>query len=243
MKRPIRNTNKPIKRRKTESSSRVTKLLLTQRGYGREPDLSVNPTDLERGKALSWYSGTCGADDARKFLTEYLELLGRSGEVARLAKLPDAWLPKSAAWLTRLIVRGVTLPDNSLRLIEKEIASALARSDSIQKKKVSPEIIERREIGNLIGDIEDWIDHPDGSNLFEWLSKRGVKKTLAPAIITYYGPWTLELMEAQLGEDPQLKEAYRYLSKKKLAARAAWFQQLLADVERYAATPRRRKSI
>ena len=232
----------PVKKRKTETTSRVARALLAQKGYGKEPELTVEPTESERGQALSWYSGTCGPEQARKFLHEYLELQGRSDETARLARLADAWLPRSAAWLARLVVRGVSVPDDSLRLIERELAVALARSDSLQKKKPDVSELERKEFSKLIGDIEHWIDHPDGSSLFEWLTKREVKKTLAPAIMSYYGPWTLELMEAQLGKDPQLREAYKYLGKKKLAARTSWFQRLLEDTEHYAAQPRRRKT-
>src|SRR5208283_233526 len=216
--------SKPPQRRKPEAASRVARLLLTQRGYGREPELRDDHTEEERGAALSWYSGTCGHEQARRFLMDYLVLLDRKAEAARLAKLPDAWIPRSAAWLSRLVLRGVTLPDDSVRLIEREIASALAKVSVDQKRALTAEQTERREIGKLIGDIEYWIDHHDGTTLTEFLTKRGAKRAHGSAIITYYGPWAIELLEAQLGRDPQLKEAYHYLGKRKLAARAQWFQ-------------------
>jgi hypothetical protein len=51
--------------------------------------------------------------------------------------------------------------------------------------------------------------------------------------VSYYAPWLDELIQAYEGDDPQLKEAYAYLSKKQLKERIVFFSKLLEDASSY----------
>jgi len=234
----IKRSRTAPKAKKPQRISRGASLLLHQKGYGREPELPESPTDEERGAALSWYSSMCGPEHARGFLKDYLELQDRSDELRRLSSVPDNWLPRTAAWLARIATRGSMLPDSSLLLIERLLAAALARA-TVEPPAVVEQRV-RNEAGELIGEIEGWVDSPDVA-LRDFLLRRGAKKSLMDDVIVYYGPWLIELMEARAGKDKQLNEAYRYMTKRQLGARIKFFEALVADADAYSKRAARTK--
>ena len=64
--------------------------------------------------------------------------------------------------------------------------------------------------------------------MYEWLKTKEIPASYCPIIVKYYAPWLEELIEAYEGKDPQLKEAYKRLTKKELKERISFFNKLIS---------------
>lgn len=227
-------------KKKTARVSKGVRLLIDQKGYGKEPELTGTPTESELGTALNWYSSMCGAEEAREFLKAYFQFQNRTEDLRLLSKLTDPWIPRTAAWIARLMTLEVDLHDRHIEFCESKISEALARveeSVDVEREPVSDRI--REKAGEIIGDIEALIDTYVDFSMYDWLKEREIKAVYVPYILERYVPWYDELLETLVGKDQQLKEAYSYMTKKELRERAEFFRKLITDAERYADNTRK----
>jgi hypothetical protein len=239
---------------KKNKKVRVTRneaYLVNLKYMGSEPDFLGAMTDGEYGLALNWYNAMCDNGDARQYITDYLTKRNRKAEVKLLAKLENCWVPTTVAWRCRLLDRGYEVPSEG-GFLEAQLAKALgrvARTDdeaspgslASSKRSIQDRMRERQD--EIIGEIEELLDL-DGNelNLYEWLKAREIPATYAPAIAAYYaGPLT-ELIEAYEGKDPQLKEAYRHMTRKQLADRIKFMNTLVTDAEKYAGVAKKTRA-
>src|SRR5580765_8081281 len=81
--------------------------------------------DAHLAAALNWYSSVCDDKDARVWLKEYLKEADRAEEIAKLNLVPDEWIPRTAAWLARLALRGYPLSEHNFETVEKKLKNAL----------------------------------------------------------------------------------------------------------------------
>ena len=231
-----------IKRKPKKVRTTRTEAYIINRKYmGDEPDFLGAMTQGEMATACNWYNCMCDKGDAREYTETWLKSQNRLAEIKKFKTIPDEWVNLTCAWIARLINRGYEVPEHSKVFLEKTFAYTLT------KAKVAAPVIGRISIqdrmkerqSEIIADIEEIIDSGEDFSLYEWLKKNEIPSSYTPAIATYYQPWVDELHLAYLGKDPDLREAYRHMSKKQLKARIDFFETLISDAKRYGDTSKK----
>jgi hypothetical protein len=150
-----------------------------------------------------------------------------------------------------MLDRGYEVPSEG-DFLEKELAKALGRvakasgeapEDSLaaSKRSIQDRMKERQD--EIIGEIEEILDQGNNElNLYDWLKARQIPATYAPTIAAYYAKPLTELIETYEGKDPQLKEAYRHMTKKQLADRVKFMHTLVTDAEKYAGVAKKTRA-
>jgi hypothetical protein len=226
--------------RKKPKPARVSKAVaaaMSRKGYGDEPRVEGMPTESQYGSILNWYSCTCGPEEAREFLEAYLTAQGRGDEVSKLSRLHDQWLPRTAAWVSRLAMNGVELRTEWIEFLEVKLAAALDRVPGeidAAEAQTARTARQAARVDLLTGEIEALIDSGQQFSMFDWLGERGVSIGDARQMLLKYALWYDELLEAMVGRDSQLREAYQHMDATQLRERAAFMEGITGDLERYA---------
>jgi hypothetical protein len=217
--------------------------LVNQKYLGDEPTFKNSYTESEYARALTWYNIMCTTNEAREFIETYLKNTGRTADLKKFKTVSDAWVPTTAAWIARMIGRGVKVADNSKKFMELKLRETIdnhsseAKEEGVEAKPVNVISIQdriREKANEIIGSVEELIDIGEEFSLYDWLKSNEIPATYAPRIAAYYTPVLAELLEASESKDPQLKEAYRNFNKKQLEQRILFFNAIIEDAERYA---------
>lgn len=252
----IQSKQKEVRKTKTEN------YLINLKYLGDEPSFVGEVTSSQYGKALTWYNYMCTTSDAREYLETYLKNQARTAELKTFKKAKDTWVPTTAAWVARLINRGYALPEEARPFLEKSLKEALSKSEDdaqelAEEKKETVNIQKKinDKTSDIIAEIESIIDEhifKDGDmkfSLYDWLKANDIPSVYCLRIAEFYRPWLVELCDAYIGKDADLKEGYSYLSKKQLKQRVDFFNRLVEDAERYgtnvkkARAPRKKKPV
>lgn len=235
-----------IKRKpKTARSTRSEQYLVNVKYLGDEPS---NVTKENQSFAFNWYNTMCDKSEAREYLRDYFKARKRDGDVKKLAKLSDTWLPTSACWMARMLMRGGIFSESSMQTFDRMIAQAFKHTDEtteetakpvVEKVSIQEKIKERQS--DILGEIEALIDSGEPFSLYEWLQKNEIPALYTTAIMNHYKGWYSELLEALQKPDDQLKEAYRHMSRKELKDRLEMMAGLLEDAERYGSNTKKVK--
>ena len=225
------------------------KRLITPRGLdakylGEEPDWDgqefLNEQELESriGRAYNWYNYFSDNKIDRQYLLVYMIDCGMSKAAMDMVnKISDSKLNSTMCATARMISMGLhsdrlrdKLNDYIVQLVHDGVEIVKA-----EKQAQKPQI-ETNPANNIIADIEEMLDHdPDeewSKNFYSWLKdKRQVKPAQAKVIADRYRPQLNELQEALTTKDPDLKYAYRHMSKKQLKDRIAIFAGIVSDCE------------
>jgi hypothetical protein len=220
---------------------------------GEEPtweDLGfLNESELRAKEmsAFNWYNYFYDPKDGRKFILEFMETVNMPKVAIKVfGRLPDSQISSTTAAMARMYVMGwedsekrkkiesriMELCRKGANLIEEDQKQATAKANVPQKINTN----------ELITDIEQMIDEEAESltGFYEWLKIRSAKPNDVRGVIEYYTGWFAELAEAsERNADPQLKEAYAYLTKKQLKERVDLFSGIIADCESYLSNSRK----
>ena len=230
---------------------RVTKseaYLVNQKYLGDEPTFKNSYTESEYARALTWYNIMCTTAEAREYIETYFKNTGRTSDLKKFKTVPDTWVPMTAAWIARMIGRGVKVADNSKKFMENQFRNAIDNHSSEAKEEnteikptnvISIQDRIREKANDIIGSVEELIDIGEEFSLYDWLKANEIPATYAPRIAAYYAPVLNELIEASEWVNPQLKEGYRHFTKKELDKRILFFNNLIEDAERYADTTKK----
>lgn len=224
--------------------------------YGPEPE----PDDTEmsssdRAKALTWYGYNTDASMVREFYQDLLKAMDRQDDLKTLKRVPDVWLNRTGSYLSRLVMRGATLPESSLRFLEDRLTETLSHAEEEEqtKAKGTTNIQERiREktsifIGNLEGMIDDGLT--EDWNMYDHLRLTNATPLIAREVVKRYTPVRDELVEAHETTDPQLLEGYGSYGNEGIAKLALFYNAIIEDAARYAETgkkmrmPRKKKAL
>ena len=101
-KRNIRDRR--FKREKKPRVTRTEEYLVNVKYLGEEAKYDGSVLDDNQlTKAYSWYSYMCTAADAREYIVDYMDSIGKKN-VAKLVKsVPDSRVPTTAGWLCRIL--------------------------------------------------------------------------------------------------------------------------------------------
>ena len=236
---------------RTKKKPRVTKSetwLVNSKYLGDEPLLKDSFSQSEYSKALTWYNYMVTTNEAREYLETYLKHNNRAAEAKKIKSIPDIWVPTTAAWVSRIIMRGAKLPSTSYNFIDECLRHAFSKSKPEQEEAPSstPTVSIQQRIKekshDILGEIEGIVDQRDELNdfsLYDWLKKKEIPVVYASMVPGRYAAWLNELIEAAYKTDEQVVEAYSKVSKKKLDYDIKFFNMLIEDAERYADTTKK----
>ena len=202
------------------------------------------PTQGDIAKALNWYNENRDEKHAAKFL----------GIPKTIAKEFT-----TAAWVTRMLTRGYTLPENS----QETFANSMLRIKHIQQQRAgetgrdpdAPSIQDhiRMKTDEIIGEMEGLVDdygikgkHTD-MKAYQWMVDNDVKSIHCNAIIEHFQKQAAEVYIAATGKDKYLAEAYAPYGKKGLVNLLKCYADIVKDAERLSQNaskqrkPRKRK--
>jgi hypothetical protein len=235
-KRPALIAKKPKSTKVTKAAVDIANIKYMGKN---EPFFSKAPDDVEFARALNWFHTMMDVNDARSSIKEYLKNMARTTDIKTFSRVHDSNLSLTACWIARLISRGSLVQENSREFLEKKIVSMLSKAkvstpevETTSKSSIQDKI--REKSMDIIGNIEELIDIGEPFVIYDWLKSNEVPALYANDIQRHYAPVLSELIEAYEGTCPQLNEAYKHFTKKKLAQRINFFSNLLEDCDRYA---------
>lgn len=238
----IARTKKKIRTTKTET------YLVNQKYLGDEPEFKNEYTLAEYARALNWYNNMCTVSEAREYIETYLKNTARTSDLKKFKTVSDNWVPMTAAWIARMIGRGVKISDSSKTYFENKLTETLTKrsnENKNQETKVNTISIQDRmkdKLDDFIGDIEEMIDKDEEFSLYDWMKTKDIPAAYAPRIAEYYAPVLAELIEASEGVDAQLKEGYKKFTRKQLNERIVFFNNIIEDAERYSDTAKKARA-
>lgn len=114
------------------------------------------------------------------------------------------------------------------QLAEEEVKVVKSpNKNTTQKDKVDP-------VKEWIGELEEVVDRQDDKfDFYQFARIKNMNKTQIEKITQYYKREYEELLEAKKGKSEDLKEAWGYLKRKGLTNRIAFFERLLAELDKY----------
>lgn len=197
--------------------------------------------------ALTWYNYMCDVDEARSYIIDYLKANKKDDLVKKVKRIPNAYLPVTAAWVFRMAVRGHKLEGDAVERAEQMLKDSFKYMEEEKKEAVAvdkPSIQERiaDKVSDVIGDIESMIDTGDKFSLYEHLQKNEIPAMYAGKIVEYYKPLAVEIAEAMMGKDEQLKEGFKAFTKQQLRDLLAVYTSLVEEGERYAGNIRKQRA-
>lgn len=209
---------------------------------GDEPKFNGSISNTEMVQALNWYNYMCNTKDAREYLSEYLKVNSKDQEIKAIKRVPDVWIPTTAAWLCRIASRGAELDQKLTDYIEFKVkfASSKAEKQVTEKKETKVVSIQDRikeKTDELLAEIESIVDNRENDpkfSLYEWLKGKEIPASYMPAIINRYRGWLEETLDAYEGSDPDIKEGYRQFTKAQVSFDAYFFNMIIEDAQRYA---------
>jgi len=239
-----RGKKKALRRTKSET------YLVNSKYLGEEPILKGLIDDSTLGRALTWYNYMCEDNDAREYIIEYLKSTKQEPLLKKFRRVPMSRIPKTYAWVYRIKMRGGELDNKTLQRASEAIASSLQymEDEKVEDTKVvveKPSIQERisEKVAEFIGDIENIIDTPPKDwSMYKHLQGAQFPAKLTTKVSEFYRPVLDEINEALEGKDEQLKEAYSHYTKPKLRERAAFYQMIVDECDRYAGNLRKQRA-
>jgi hypothetical protein len=236
---------KPVLQKRVKKTVRKThnEVYLVNRKYlGDEPSFDGPVLRTELSRALTWYTYMSDHDEAREYIIDYLKANKKDQLIKKVKRVPNNRLPLTAAWVFRLSMRGAQLEGDS---VERAFALLQASFNYMEEEKKEEEtvVIEKPTIqdriadkmSEYIGDIEAIIDNPPADfSMYKHLTATQFPAKLTTKVAEYYKPMLVEMAEALLAKDEQVKEGYKSYTKAQIKERLALYTMIVEDCERYA---------
>jgi hypothetical protein len=219
---------------------------------GMEPTWQIQPTEYRASrlsKAFSWYNYFYGKKDARDMIVNYLEAHDRRADVRLLKGIPDSAIRLTTGWLCRMTMVGLELSDSEQVKLQSQLREIL---DSKQAEVT--EVVEEPAANkpNIQDRLREKASECNGEldGMFDEFMLSGAKLTadfkpvtimrglnVAPQMISQISDnWKRKLLEFEAvigGKDPQLVEAYSYLSKIQLRNVVKFCEAVVNDCGAY----------
>lgn len=231
----IQRKQKKIRTTKNEA------YLVNIKYMGTEPIHNGEISNVEYIKTLNWYNTMSDIKEAREFITLYLKQQNRLEDIKLLKRVPDSFVPLTAAWLCRMVERGYSLKEKDILFIEGRLKESFSHVEPVKEQEKKGEVVSiqdriKEKTSEIIADIEHIVDNRDSMrdfSLYEWLKGKQIPATYSSAIIKAYQGWLNELLDAYEGSDPDLKEGYRRQTKTQIAKDIVFFNMLVDDAQKY----------
>jgi len=216
---------------------------------GPEPtfDYAAVSTTWELAKAFNWYNHFYDNKDAKEFLAQYLDVVGKQQVAKTLRRVNDRHVKPTYGWLARCIVRGSVVDNDTLSKLQSEIDRlvSLTQPDDttdvpvVGNRPNVQEIMRERTL-NLGGELEGlWDEYikngagKDGIKAIEVLSQSNILPQHVPILIEAWQTKLDEYNEVASGKDEQLNEAYERFGKIQLRNIIGSIETVIADLNAY----------
>lgn len=169
-----------------------------------EPSVSdmqnLKENDFRFIEAFNWYNYEFNADDAHKFVIEYMKETGYStNEIAQIKSLPPYFIGQSVGWLCKMVIRGIQLPKSKQLFLKLRIENNLTKEEipfcsTVEefKKKNTVQDLLREKAGDHIAVLCGQIDRViiNGSSGFDVVEFFKEQKLSGP-VLGYIKKWAV----------------------------------------------------
>lgn len=239
-----------VRKKKTVRKTVNETYLVNKKYLGEEPEPRKEVMlRVDFMNALTWYNYMCDIDEARSYIIDYLKEHNKTDMIKKVKRVPNSFLPTTAAWVLRLASRGHKLEGDTVDRALDMLASSFRhmeeeKKEVVEKKVDKPSIQERiaEKVYDVIGDVEELIDRGEKFSLYEFMQKNEIPAMYAGKIAEHYKPIAVEVASVMLKPDEQLKEGYKSYSKAELRARLEMYTSILEEADRYAGNVRKQRA-
>jgi hypothetical protein len=219
---------------------------------GMEPLWNTQPTDNRisaMSKAFSWYNDFYGKKDAREMIVNYLERHDRKADVRLLKGIPDSSIRLTTGWLCRMSMVGLELSEQEQIKLDNMLTEILTSKPEeiaeVVEVDTTPRITIQDRLREKVSECNGELD-----GLFDEFMLSGSKMNadykpivlmrglnVAPQMVSQISDnWKRKLEEFERvveGKDPQLVEAYSYLSKIQIRNMIKFCEAVINDCGAY----------
>lgn len=232
-----------------KAASKIRGKFADEKYTGPEPSLNANSTSVDEARFYGWFNYYYSDEDAKGFALAYLKSIKFDAKKIKKLNSCDAADLRIVGWLARGLSRGSVLPTEIEKMFWSRIEKIVNRKaepidaapvtvDTEIKSETKVVSIQDRihtKAGNLIADIEDFLDifYREGKTFdaAKWFRDKDVKPQVAQKIADYYKPLYSEVFDAAQGKDAALVEAYARWKKTKLKAYLEFIKSIIAAAE------------
>lgn len=246
MARVSKVTGRVVKERKPRLS-RAHMLSIDEKYMGPEPMFrDQQPTNLEMGRAFTWYNYVFTSKDFKPKILEWLKsnLKWQDRDIKVIKRCPDYMFNSTLGTIAIMQLNGSQVSEQAPQWAENRLKEMMAIAQNLDEivepvkqeklRQAKPTIQDRirEKVMDLIGEVDEALD--DRSiNIYEFFKKKQVSAVIAKQVIDRFRREADELQEAYAGTCEQLNEGYSHIPKKQLKSMADWWQQFIEDGERY----------
>tara|TARA_B100000902_G_scaffold159902_1_gene155695 strand:- start:75 stop:1208 length:1134 start_codon:yes stop_codon:yes gene_type:complete len=238
--------------KKKTRSTRASRKTIDDMHYGPEP-MGVDYFKTNNiNTFFSWYNYFNDRNRSNQIIIGYAKEHGYKNA----NKFKKLYIPGSIAAIIRGLENGLDFPDhkdypdeasagwqkhlhNELRLYNKKAiemkAEDLDTNKIVKKRKTVQENMEAK-VRDLLGEVDHAIDlwDTDKFDMYSYLTDNKVSSAVASKIPSHYTDLQLEIQDAILGTDPQLKEGYSFMNMSEKKGFLNFVTKIILDTERYA---------
>ena len=238
--------------RKKTKSTRASRKTIDDMHYGPEP-MGVDYFENNNiNNFFSWYTYFYDRNRCNQIIIGYAKEHGYKNA----NKFKKLYIPTSVASIIRGLENGLVFPDHKdypdegsagwqkhihseLRKYNKKAiemkAEDLDKGKIVKKRKTVQENMEAK-VRDLLGEVDHAIDlwDTDKFDMYSYLTDNKVSSAVASKIPTHYTDLQLEIQDAILGTDPQLKEGYSFMNMSEKKGFLNFVTKIILDTERYA---------
>ena len=207
-----------------------------------EPTLTPETYTRDLIMALNWYNTNSTDKDRRKWVLQYLVSNNLKTAVVALNSATDFEL-RSLSFLCRLSMRGQELEEKDVDHITKMVKDLSYKYKKTKEKVVVKDVVAAPKVSiqermaelasthaaEFDGAIDDFVKEKTEFSAKHYLKSHYVSSPVAKRIGEKYTRLVAELQEAVAGEDDQLVEGYKFLSKRELKKFLGFVESIVAD--------------
>jgi len=202
---------------------------------GPEPTVTEKSSQIELGRAYSWFNYFYNGEDAIQFAMSYLQ---SEKEKQTMAGANAESFPRWVGWNCRLLAAGSQLPAKEIAKTDNKIKEILSSLTGQEETSNSPKVVisiqdrVTSKANDLIGELEEQLDvfFEEGVVQFDvkkWSLEKSIKPQIAKRIAEHFRPQYDEIVLALSGKDEELAESYRSWRKPVLKIMALFIKKIV----------------
>ena len=224
------------KKPRKQSAQRVTARqakLINVKYLGDEPKFENDEigSNIELLRTYNWYSSSVDATQAKEWLIDYAKA-NTPKLVNTMKALDEKNLNRTMAWIARLIMRGVTIPDSATEKFNNFLKSLprIVKTEDTKEEDKAP----KDRIGEWLPVFEDALDKLEPSfKPYQYIVANNVPQVYVVRIADYYQRVLDEIGHALNKTDKDVVEAYKHMKKAEIAIYGKYILNIIDDCARY----------
>lgn len=172
--------------------------------------------------ALNWYNVNRDRKRSRKYLLAYMKQNEYDkSQIDTIAKVGEHDIPLNVGWLARMIMNGNELPNSFVDRIPAAIKQAIDnyKAPKIgQRGRPKQKSAMQRFGPDIDGEIDEFItnNYKSDFNIIAYAKEKNMLGVHTRDLIEFYSRELSQIQEVKTTKDPELKEAYSYLTTRQL---------------------------